>query len=68
MRWTLAPKPNRGDIIYKKKFAWFPVIVLNSGIWLESYYIKYKYVQLYTNAYPNKFKLEFVETTFEKEK
>jgi hypothetical protein len=42
MKWEL---PIKGQIRYRKKFAWFPIETPNHKIWLEFYQVEEMYVE-----------------------
>lgn len=37
MRWTIKQEPKWGDTRTKIKFAWLPVKIENTVVWLEEY-------------------------------
>jgi hypothetical protein len=53
MRWK-KNNPNKNDTKICKKFAYFPV-KLKDGytVWLETYYIRYKYTVWYDTSLPD---------------
>lgn len=59
MRWEIINnKPKLGDVRYKTKFAWWPIVVLSKltntdhRIWLELYIEEQEYVSQYDGMYP----------------
>lgn len=46
MRWKIKAPPKQGDWRYRHKFAFFPTQVENYMVWLETFYIKERYIEV----------------------
>ena len=44
MRWKIKTPPKEGDWRYRHKFAWFPTQVENYVVWLETFFVKERYL------------------------
>ena len=65
MRWkTNKPEPKEGDIRYRNKFAFFPTVVNDYRVWLESYQVteEFKKIAALDTSYID-WKLEWVEVS-----
>ena len=50
MKWKIKPKPKIGDLLVTTNFAYLPVTIGNTRIWLEEYYSIDEFVYIKVEA------------------
>ena len=63
MRFKVKPQADHGDIRTRTRFAWLPVTIGDTNVWLESYFANERYVISAAKDLPPRWSVTSLELT-----